>query len=204
MSKTNKRRLLTERPGESKYLDADFYARLHTISEDWREPGDPVEAKQLSEVIQLLYKECRLLDDQRFEDWLELFVKDCVYWIPGDISPQNASTELTWEIHDRRRLEDRVARLRTGTAYSQLPPTRTRHLLSNIEVWSPEEGELRARTNLTIHTFRQGVQQRGTNRVLACMSGYVLKKESNAWLIELKQINLIDPDSAQGNNSFFL
>ena len=56
------------------------------------------------------------------------------------------------------------------------------------------------RTNLTIHTYRKG--ERGT---LACMGGYVLQgQEGGSWLIEVKQVNLIDADQAQGNISFML
>ena len=56
------------------------------------------------------------------------------------------------------------------------------------------------RTNLTIHTYRKG--EHGT---LACMGGYVLQRQDDdSWLIELKQINLIDADQAQGNISFML
>ena len=43
----------------------------------------------------------------------------------------------------------------------------------------------------------------GKNETLACMGGYVLQRQDHeSWLIELKQINLIDADQAQGNISF--
>lgn len=185
-------------------MDPHSYARLEAIAKAWENPGEPLAAEQMTVITQLLYKECRLLDDQRFEDWLQLFVEQCIYWIPGDVIPQNPAGEITWEIHDRRRLEDRVARLRTGTAFSQLPPTRTQRSLSNLEAWTAADDEIRVRSNLIIHTYRKGVHQQGTHRVLPCRCGYVLKKVSNHWLIEIKQINLIDADEEQGNNSFFL
>jgi len=141
-----------------------------------------------------------LLDDGRFEEWLDLFVERCIYWIPGVVTVQDPRREITWELHDRRRLEDRIARLRTGNAFAQVPPTRTRHCLSNIEIWEAGPGELCARTNLIIHTWRAGV-----SATLPCMGGYVLMRQPNGdWLIEVKQVNLIDAEHAQGNNSFFL
>ena len=123
-----------------------------------------------------------------------------MYWIPSDVKPHDPGRTITWEIQDRRRLEDKIARFRTGFAFSQLPPTRTRHCLSNIEIWAVGETELRVRTNLTIHTYRKGKHE-----TLACMGGYVLQRQDDeSWLIELKQVNLIDADQAQGNISFML
>ena len=72
--------------------------------------------------------------------------------------------------------------------------------MSNTEIWAVGDTELRARTNLTIHTYRKG--KHGT---LPCLGGYVLQRQADqGWLIELKQINLIDADQAQGNISFML
>lgn len=72
--------------------------------------------------------------------------------------------------------------------------------MGNVEIWAVSANELRARTNLIIHTYRKGEQQ-----TFPCMGGYVLQRQAEGnWLIELKQINLIDADHAQGNISFFL
>ncbi len=193
-------KLLQQQPGPSTYINDDYYDRLLEIAENWTSPGQPIPPEQFYEINVLLNRECRLLDDNRFEEWLDLFQEQCVYWIPTDITPQDPRCAITWEIQDRRRLEDKIARLRTGFAFSQLPPTRTRHCLSNIEVWAVSETELRALTNLTIHTYR-----RGKHATLACMGGYVLQRQvDQSWLIEVKQIHLIDADQAQGNISFML
>lgn len=196
----SKRNLLQQDDGRSTYLNDDYYDRLVEISTNWTNVGEPVPQPQFHEVVTILNRECRLLDDDKLEDWLDLFVEECVYWIPSDVPPQDPRRAITWEINDRRRLEDRVARLRTGLAWSQLPPTRTRRCLSNIEIWSIDDNELRVRANLSIHTYRKG-----EHRTLACMVGYVLQRQRDAgWLIELKQINLLDADQSQGNISFVL
>ncbi len=191
--------LLQQQPGPSAYVDAEYYRRLYRISSEWSDPGPPVAPGLHYEITHLLNRECRLLDEGRFEEWLGLFQEQCVYWVPSDVKPHDPGRTITWEIQDRRRLEDKIARFRTGFAFSQLPPTRTRHSLSNIEIWAAGETELRVRSNLTIHTYRKG--DHGT---LACMGGYVLQRRDNQWLIEVKQVNLIDADQAQGNISFML
>ena len=192
--------LLQQQPGPSTYVNAEYYQRLYEIARDWSNPGQTVPLELFHEISALLNRECRLLDDGRFEEWLDLFQEQCIYWVPSDVLPRDPGRTISWEIQDRRRLEDKIARFRTGFAFSQLPPTRSRHCLSNIEIWAVGETELRVRANLTIHTYRKGKHE-----TLACMGGYVLQRQADqSWLIELKQINLIDADQAQGNISFML
>jgi Ring hydroxylating beta subunit len=47
---------------------------------------------------------------------------------------------------DKRYLEMRVARLETGMAWAEDPPSRTRHLVGNLEATPLENGEVSART----------------------------------------------------------
>jgi len=186
-------------PPLSLYLDERFYERLCRIAREWSTAGEAAgrDLEKMSE--RLLFREARLLDDGDFEQWLGLFSRECAYWIPATHPAGDPRREVTQEFHDRRRLEDRVARIRTGHAYSQIPPTRTCHLLANLEVAATGPSELRARTSFAIHTYRMEV-----HRTLAGWYGYVLIREDNDWKIQVKQINLIDADEGQENNSFFL
>jgi 3-phenylpropionate/cinnamic acid dioxygenase small subunit len=182
----------------SLYVNDGLYERLMALDRLWRQPGNPP-ARELAETCERLIKrEARLLDDGEFERWIELFSRQCIYWIPLGRG-NDPRREVTVEFHDRRRLADRVARLRTGSAYSQIPPTRTCHLLSNFEIFSSDAVELAARANFVIQTYRAGV-----HRALAGWCGYLFVNEDGGWKIALKQINLIDGDEGQENNSFFL
>ena len=192
-------RARTAAPPPSLYLDDRFYERLYRISREWLSAGEPAPAVLHLTCERLLHREARLLDGGEFEAWLRLFARECAYWIPATHPAGDPRREVTQEFHDRRRLEDRVARIRTGHAYSQIPPTRTSHLLANLEVAAVDPSELRARTSFAIHTYRMGV-----HRTLAGWCGYALVREDGEWKIQLKQINLIDADEGQENNSFFL
>ena len=35
-----------------------------------------------AELIRLVYREARLIDEKRFDEWYELFAEDARYWIP--------------------------------------------------------------------------------------------------------------------------
>ena len=71
--------------------------------------------------------------------------------------------------------------------------------MSNVEIFSGGAGALAARANFAIHTYRLGV-----HRTLAGWYGYLFVQEDDGWKIALKQINLVDSDEGQENNSFFL
>lgn len=186
-------------PAPSLYLDDRFYQRLCGIAREWSTDGETADADLQRVCERLLFREARLLDDGEFEQWLGLFSRECAYWIPASYPAGDPRREVTQEFHDRRRLEDRIARIRTGHAYSQIPPTRTCHLLANIEVMAISPSELRVRTSFAIHTHRMEV-----HRTLSGWYGYVLIWEDDNWKIQVKQINLIDADEGQENNSFFL
>jgi ethylbenzene dioxygenase subunit beta len=106
------------------------------------------------EVEQFLFREARLLDEGRFREWLELLADDIRYWMPSmGRRYRAASKALTTANADHRRqtefsgegevalldetkesLEKRVARLESGMAWAEDPPSQTCHIISNIAV----------------------------------------------------------------------
>ena len=188
----------------SLYVNAAFYDWLVDVSADWNavvRNDAKVDDVMQGEISRLLATESRLLDQQAFAPWLDLFAPECAYWIPAAHPTPDPRTAITQEFHDRRRLMDRIARLGTGFAYSQSPPSRTARLLSGLEIWAStgRDDEWRARGTFLLAESRQG-----KNRLLAGWNGFVLRKTHDGLRIVVKQINLIDCDSPQGNNSFFL
>ena len=103
---------------------------------------------------QFLYREARLLDERRFPEWLELYTEDDRYWMGGRSNryPKTSKAiaildpdryaeddptregELAILDETRETLARRVARLDTGMAWAEDPPSRTRHLIANIEI----------------------------------------------------------------------
>lgn len=96
------------------------------------------------EVAQFLAREARLLDEERYEAWLELFTEDTHYWVPGienrsrrDLRdrPATADTDHAAYFDDTlESLRQRVLRFTAPTAWAEDPPTRHLHVVSNIEV----------------------------------------------------------------------
>src|SRR6202140_2630825 len=126
----------------------------------------------IREVEQFLYREERLLDDRRFPDWLTLFTDDVRYWMAARTNryPKSSKAiaildpdryveddigredELAILDETKETLEGRVARLDTGMAWAEDPPSRPRHMISNIEVEAGDtEGELRVYSNFIVY-----------------------------------------------------
>lgn len=113
------------------------------------------------EVQQFLVREARLIDDRRFEEWLDLFTDDAVYWMPGRSNVWRSGAvedsvtkpgELAIFEDTKATLTTRVARLRTGMAWGEEPPSRTRHLITNVEVEpDADPTQLRVRSNFLVY-----------------------------------------------------
>lgn len=117
-----------------------------------------------------VHREARLLDDDRLEDWFALVDDDGLYWVPANPTGGNPATEVNLAFDDKRRLDDRVYWLRTGLVTAQIPSSRTRHLLTNVEaVRGDDPGTLLVRANLALAEHRAGI-----DRVFTGWCGYVL------------------------------
>jgi len=137
-------------------------------------------AELIHEVEQFLYREARLLDERQLHAWVELFTEDVRYWMPVHSNRypaeskaigildhgQDTESERTQEeelaILDETKatLQARIARLDTGMAWAEDPPSRTRHMISNVEV---EEGdtasELKVYSNYLVYRTRGETEQ---------------------------------------------
>jgi 3-phenylpropionate/cinnamic acid dioxygenase small subunit len=134
----------------------------------------------IREVEQFLYREARLLDERRFHDWLQLLTDDVRYWMGSrpnrypksskaiaildpdryDEDDRTKEDELAILDEDKSTLDARVARLDTGMAWAEDPPSRTRHLITNIEVEPGEaEAELEVYSNFIVYRSRSETEQ---------------------------------------------
>ena len=189
-------------PSRSSYYIGDqFYRELIENFSDWQDDARIVtDAGVRDECRRLLEREARLLDQLRYEDWLAMYAPECVYWVPSTPSAGDPRREISIMFDDRRRLEDRVYRLRTGFAWSQAPASRTVRLITNVEVFTTAREDVRMlRSNFLISEFWDG-----ETRILTGWAGYRLLGDGDGWKIQAKQVNLIDCDQCIRNPSIIL
>jgi 3-phenylpropionate/cinnamic acid dioxygenase small subunit len=185
----------------SYYVTDAFYSELVNDFTEWqteeRAVEDPVERDRFRRFVE---REARMLDRLLFEDWLKLFAPECAYWVPSTREGGDPRREIAVMFDDRRRLEDRVYRLRTGYAWSQAPSSRTSRLISNVEVFASNTLDQRmVRSNFAISEFWDG-----EIRMLAGWTGHRFRNLAGTWKISAKQINLLNCDQCIRNPSIIL
>ena len=190
----------------STYVDDAYYALLRADVAEWDAPGMPLTDGERATHEALVLHESWLLDRRRFEDWYGLYARECLYWVPAadpvaDPAAADPRRRVAIACDDRRRLGDRIVWLRTGVAYSQLPPSHTAHLSSGfVRLPTARPGEIKIRSNTVVHEVRSG----HVLQTLAGWTGHVLVQEDGQWRISRKAVALLDAERAHHNLTFLL
>jgi benzoate/toluate 1,2-dioxygenase beta subunit len=185
----------------SYYVNDALYRQLIADFTGWQDDARAVtDMAERDAFRRLLEREARLLDQLRYEDWLALYTAECIYWVPSTPRAGDPRREIAVMFDDRRRIEDRVYRLRTGFAWSQAPVSRTVRLITNVEVFGTARDDVRMlRSNFLISEFWDN-----ETRVLTGWAGHRVVRDGSAWRIAAKQVNLIDCDQCIRNPSIVL
>lgn len=116
-------------------------------------------------IEQFLYHEAHLLDSWAWDRWFELFAEDVRYWMPlrknrlrrergeGQL-PEGLEMALIDDDHAQLRM--RVQQMASGRHWAEDPPSRCRHLITNVRVEPSEasDGEYRVRSNFIVYRNR--------------------------------------------------
>jgi 3-phenylpropionate/cinnamic acid dioxygenase small subunit len=155
----------------------------------------------LRRVEQFVYDEAELLDEGRFEDWLERFADDAVYWLPVDTTRHEPRSGLNLIYDDRRRLQDRVSRLRGGFSHTEEPLSRTSHVIGNVRRLDAEQATgVASWLSLTeddvvasARTVIARTRRRNTD-VFHGRVAWVLRAAGTDFAIRLKRVDLLGAD----------
>lgn len=131
--------------------------------------GEPADMATHFEVEQLYYQEAMLLDQGRYTDWLDMLADDLRYWMPvvtNRLRRQQALSvakpgETAYYDETKASLAWRIRRFESGLAWAEDPPSRTRHLVTNVMVSAPDPhepthaaGDLVAQSNFLVYRNR--------------------------------------------------
>jgi anthranilate 1,2-dioxygenase small subunit len=120
-----------------------------------------IPAGVLQQIENLVYDGARFIDDERFEEWADLFVEQCVYKIT---TRENFDASLPVGVmycDSQAMLRDRVLSLRKANLYN---PHYDRHLVSNVRVLDVADGVYRVHSSyLVLQTTPAG-----ESRVFSC------------------------------------
>ena len=127
---------------------------------------------------------------------LDLFAPDIVYWMPERVNPPARSSfedtvsklgELALFEETKQTLTTRIARLRTGMAWSEEPPSRTRHLITNVEAEPGDsDGEVKVHSNFMLYRTQL---EHDEDIFVGCRDD-VLRRAGGGWKIARRTILL--------------
>jgi len=114
----------------------------HAVAASEHPSASEVTPELQLEVERFLYTEALLLDRRLFRKWFELLAEDLRYVMPvrSNRLPQDAEREFTapneTAFFDETKplIHQRLKRLESGQAWAETPPSRTRHLITNVLV----------------------------------------------------------------------
>lgn len=114
------------------------------------------------DVERFYYDEAALLDAHRYEEWLALFSEDARYFMP--IRRTRTQREMDKEFtrpgemaffdDTKELLAGRITKLKTGRSWAEDPPSRTRHLISNVRIVRDNGRELEVESNFHVYRTR--------------------------------------------------
>jgi 3-phenylpropionate/cinnamic acid dioxygenase small subunit len=152
-----------------------------------------------SDAEDILFRESRLLDDRRYREWIELLAVEATYWIPCNGEGRDPDREISLVYDDLPKLKDRIERLLSGMAHAQNPPSKTKRLVSNIEIESSTGNSVTVLSGFILYELR-----RGKERVFAGRYEHRLRLVDNDWKIVSKKVVLVNNDEVIDNLTFIV
>ncbi len=162
------------------------------------------------EINAFLTHEARLLDERRFEEWLELFTEDARYRIPvrgsGGVAVEAADAHganpLAIMDDDKPMLEKRVARIRSGVAWAEEPPSVTIHMIANVDIGKVDEEQREVEVRSAVFVYRSQLETE--REFIVGRRRDLLARRDQKWRIRRREVELADSVLEMKNLSIFL
>ncbi len=157
-----------------------------------RRPRSVLSLSLKDAIEQFLYRQSEFLDTRDWDAWLDLFTPTGLYWIaahPNDPSPDGRPCICC---EDRYLMRTRIKRLRNPKAWSQLPPHRTSHVVSNVAILDAgdEAGTILAQSRFHMVELRWDKQ-----RYMAGRYQHHLIRAGEDFKISLQRVDLLNYDA---------
>jgi 3-phenylpropionate/cinnamic acid dioxygenase small subunit len=180
--------------------DAQPVLRLVEIHDDV-DVSAAMTAPTDQELINFVIREARLIDQQRFEEWLDLFAEDGIYWMPLEWGQTDTRLTASLMHEDKLLLTVRVERLKGNRTFSQKPKSRCHHVLQMPQVDRRDE----AANEYVTWTPMHYVETRYDDQQLyAAWATHTLKVIDGKLKIKLKRVDLVNSEAAFGSIQLFM
>ncbi len=150
-------------------------------------------------VNDFIYREARLIDEKRFQEWYDLFTDDALYWMPLSRNQPEGMAHTSLFYEDKLLLRVRIQRLDDPKAYSQQQPSFCQHVLQSPSIESESSDTIQTRT-----PFFYMESQLDQKFTLAGVCYHTLKTYEDGLKIQRKKIDLVNCDAALPSIQMFI
>lgn len=156
---------------------------------------------------QFLVDEAYLLDAQRYEEWLDTLTEDIRYLMPVAVTTElgaglRTAPGMAHYDETKYSLQRRVARFRTQHAWTEDPPSRLRHFITNVRTFPTDtDTELVVESAELLFRSRGDVQEPA---LLACGRQDLLRGEDGRWRLARRTISVDESVIRMQNLAVFL
>lgn len=169
--------------------------------------GPPADDAAFLALLRVLAHEARLLDTGEYQAWLDLLAPDILYWMPVTARRFAAAPGAQPSLHGTATFKDnldvlrmRVQRLTSGMVWCENPANSTRHLVSNVEVYTTARAdEFKVYSALLLHRSRLDSKR----RQFSALREDLWRPEGTGWRLALRKITLDDSCVLDSNFNLF-
>jgi phthalate 3,4-dioxygenase subunit beta len=154
-----------------------------------------------------LVDEAWLLDLQAYDEWLALLADDIHYLMPVRVTTAlgagyDTSPGMAHFDEDKYSLSRRVARFQTEHAWTEDPPSRLRHHLSNVRTFAAEDDDHLVVESATLLFRSRGDVQEGS--LVSAGREDLLRRSPDGWKLARRTILVDDSVIRMQNLAIFL
>jgi benzoate/toluate 1,2-dioxygenase subunit beta len=153
------------------------------------------------EIEDFLYREARLLDTRKFEEWFDLFTDDAIYWVPAGRDDIDPARHVSIIHDDKAAMATRIKRLRSGFAYAQDPQSRVHRLISNVELGAADNEKQTIEVTCMMLLIELG-RHRQTFHSARCE--FTLDRSTGNWRVRRKKVNLLRNGEVLENTPYLI
>jgi 3-phenylpropionate/cinnamic acid dioxygenase small subunit len=165
------------------------------------------------EIEEFLYREAELLDERRYEEWLDMLAADVRYWMPIRRNVKSGESEreftregqdVNWFDEGKDTLVRRVRQILTGMHWAEEPLSRICHIVSNVQIHAAtpslaNPAEVTAKSRFLIYRNRVETE----TDILVGKREDVLRRAEGRWLLGRRKIVLDQNVLLTKNLTFF-
>lgn len=166
------------------------------------------------EITDFLYREAELLDERRYQQWLDLLADDIRYWMPmrrnvkfGEEEREftRADSDINWFDEGKDTLGRRVKQIETGIHWAEEPHSRLSHLVTNVQLQGAEPSFATPReVSVTCRFLIYRNRVETETDILVGRREDLLRRNGAGWLLARRKIILDQNVLLTKNLTFFI